>query len=239
MNNLYLIGCSALAMDILENIQSSNWRICIDKDKEKNLSISDIKEIFFIDKHFESNEYLGFKVFNSIEEVNIKAKVNFFIVTFSSIKNQFKRENERLKYINNGFTEISLISKSSYLSNSSRVESGCIISQGVYVGPYTLIKNNSIILFNSVISRNSIINKNCFISANVTVTASKIISQNSYIGAGSLIDANIGESSVIGSGSIVKRSVKNFTIFDGSTNQSKRVLSFKNNDLLKKARENL
>lgn len=239
MINLFLIGCSELAKDILENIQSSNWFLKRENNKEKNLFFADLEEIFFIDASFKEKEYLGYSVLNSIDEIETKNNLNLFIITFSSIRNQLFREAERLKYINHGFTEISLISITSYISKSSKVETGCIISQGVYLGPFSEVKNNSIVLFNTVISRNTIVNRNCFISANVTVTANRNINKNAYIGAGTLIDANVGECSIIGSGSIVKREVENFTIFDGSTNQSKRALSLKNKIVMKKARENL
>tara|TARA_A100001035_G_C27780946_1_gene501739 strand:+ start:2261 stop:2974 length:714 start_codon:yes stop_codon:yes gene_type:complete len=224
MKRLLICGCSGLSRDIVPLIEKNDCFVKHYNKEKKSTEIISFDEILFIDSNFKKNKYLGYEVHKDFQ--NDKKYNNYFFVSFSSIKSQYYRKICRNKFLSFGFKEISLISKKAYIADNSLIYNGCFIGNGVYLGPNSIVETGTIILFNSVVSRDCFINNDVFISANVTVTAGKKINNNAYIGAGSLIDASIGELSVIGSGSSIKRDVKKFTFFDGATNIKYREVKF-------------
>ena len=228
MSKLILFGAAELALDVYSGLSHDHLTI-FDGDR----SLQSPSDIYLADNS-ESNlhQFIKSFVLSGIKpvpssELNPETDVNYLILS-SSLKSQPQRSKIRHTMNKLGYREISLISRNSVVH--STIPNGCLIADGAYVGPYANLSTGNILLYNSVVSRLSTLMSDTFISANVTVTSRKSIGSCSFIGAGSTIDANIGDLCVIGSGSVVKRDLVDYSIYDNGTSFPPRIATFPNEE---------
>jgi sugar O-acyltransferase (sialic acid O-acetyltransferase NeuD family) len=194
--NLLLIGGGDFAKKVIRLINTNtNYEIIGYTDINDGGSLFDVP-------------YIG----NDLDLIQLKNKykVKLAVICIAgNIKIKFKREQLISKYIENGFSFPSIISKNAKIDSTVVYGSGVLVFDDAFVDFETNIGDYSVINLKVLICHHTEIGKNCVISPMTIVGGRTKIGKDCFIGINATVNPliTIADNIVIGSGSLVNKNL--------------------------------